>query len=309
MQVEQVQREYKKGISYALSSYFMWGLLPIYWKSISNVDSYEILCWRVVLSLVFMFALIFLTGKKEFWMESRRIFKNRKVFLSVFVAGFIVTLNWMIFIVAVNNGKIVQTSLGYYINPLISILFGIYYFKERLNAWLKIAFVLAAVGVVIMIVRVGEIPWISFSLAITFAIYGLIKKTLSVSVVTGLTLETLFMTPFCAAYIYYRYANGVSALQGESFIQFLVMLSGIITAVPLLLFSAGAKLLPLNILGFLQYISPTLSLLVGVFVYKEVFTANHFIAFAFIWMALLVFTLSQTVFFNKWVERIFLSNR
>lgn len=298
--------DYKKGIMYILSAYVLWGFLPIYWKSLSAVDSYEILCWRVCLSLLFMLIIIGFTGVGKFVEETKNIIRNTNKLMAVSAAGVLVTLNWLIFIVAVNHGNIVQTSLGYYINPLLSIVLGVYYFKEHLSVWLKISFALAMVGVVIMSLRVGEVPWVSLGLALTFGLYGLIKKGLSVSLVTGLTLETLIVTPICALYIYYRHTQGVSALEMPGGLQFFLSLSGMITAIPLMFFSAGAKLLPLNITGFVQYVSPTISLLLGVFVYGELFTGNHLLAFSFIWVALSIFTLSQTKFFNNFLQRVFL---
>ena len=258
------------------------------------------------MSLMFMLLLQRIMGWSKFDTEVRKILADRKILLSVVAAGIVVTLNWMIYIVAVNQGRIVETALGYYINPLVSILFGIYYFKERLTIWTKISFALAIIGVMIMIIRLGQFPWLPLALALSFGMYGLIKKTLRVSVFTGLTLETLVVAPFCAAYIYYRHVHGVSAFEsGSSTVGVLIALSGMITAVPLLLFSAGARLLPLNIVGFLQYLSPTLSLLIGVFVYGELFTLVHLFTFSFIWPALELFTISQTKFFNEYLLKVF----
>lgn len=308
--LDKAAAEYRKGVIYALVGYIMWGFFPIYWRAFKNISSYEILAERVVWAFVFMLALIAGRGGwRDFMQESAELLADRKQALILAAAGVFVTLNWLGFIVAVNLGKIIQTSLGYYINPLVSILFGVYYFKERLNIWTKISFVLAATGVIIMAVRVGEIPWISLFLAGTFGIYGLLKKQVRVSVTTGLTLETLVATPVCLAYIIYLYYHGVSGWQqSDNFSLFLICISGAVTAAPLLAFNAGAKRLPLNVVGFLQYICPTISLIIGVFVFNEEFTFDHLLAFAFIWAALSLFSLSQTKIFNSWLGR-FASNK
>lgn len=300
------QMEYKHGLIYTFSSFLLWGFLPIYWKSFVGVVPYEILCERIVWACVSMLIWIIATGRwQAFYQESKGIFADRKQTLLLFAASISISLNWGLFIVAVNAGMIMQASMGYYINPLVSILFGVYYFKERLTPWTKVAVVFAAIGVLIMIIRVGEIPWMSLGMALTFAIYGLLKKLVKTTVLTGLTLETIIVLPFALLYIKYLYAQGISSWQlGSPHIIALVVGSGAITAVPLLLFSAGARLVPLNVAGFMQYISPTISLGLGIFLYGEVFTFNHLISFGFIWTGLLLFTLSQTKVFNNCIERL-----
>lgn len=303
--LDKAAAEYRKGVIYALAGYTMWGFFPIYWRAFKNISSYEILAERVVWAFAFMIVMIVISGGwRSFAEESKALLADKKQALILAIAGIFVTLNWLGFIVAVNIGKTIQTSLGYYINPLVSILFGVYYFKERLNIWTKISFVLASIGVLTMAVLVGEIPWVSLFLAGTFGMYGLLKKQVKVSVVTGLTLETLVATPVCLGYIMYLYSQGTSGWQvSDNFSLFLLAISGAVTATPLLAFNAGAKRLPLNIVGFLQYVCPTISLIIGIFVFNEEFTDRHFLAFAFIWLALLIFSLSQTKFFNRFVER------
>lgn len=303
--------EYKQGLIYIVTSFLLWGILPIYWKSFVGVVPYEILCERIVWACVSMLAWIGLSGRwPAFYQESRQIFKDRKQTLLLLAASVSISLNWCMFIVAVNSGKITQSSLGYYINPLVSILFGIYYFKEKLTPWTKVAFIFAMIGVLTMIIRVGEIPWVSFGLALTFAIYGLLKKMVKITVITGLTLETIIVLPVALLYINHLHSQGISSWQlGNNQVIVLVVLSGMITAVPLLLFSAGARMVPLNVAGFMQYISPTISLGIGVFLYGEVFTLDHLLSFGFIWLGLLLFTLSQTKWFNSTMERILLTKQ
>lgn len=209
-------------------------------------------------------------------------------------AGITISFNWGTFIWAVNNGHIVETSMGYYINPLVSILFAVVFLHERLDKMQLAAITCAFIGVASMVYSFGKIPWVSLTLAFTFALYGLLKKILPVSALTSIMLETLLITPLALVYEYNLWQQGVSFYASGN-LQVIMMLTGagVVTAIPLLLFTAGARLLPLKIIGFLQYISPTLTLLIGVFVYNEAFTASHLLAFGWIWAALLLFIVSQ----------------
>ena len=209
-------------------------------------------------------------------------------------AAFVISINWGSFIWAVNNGHIVETSMGYYINPLVSVLFAVLFLRERLNKMQIAAVLCACVGVASMVWSFGKLPWVSLTLAISFALYGLIKKLLPVSSLTSIMLETLIITPLALMYEYMLWQQGVSFYaSGDTQVLCLLAGAGAVTAVPLLLFTAGAKLLPLKIIGFLQYISPTLTLLLGVFVYGEPFTGSHLLAFGWIWAALALFVVSQ----------------
>lgn len=209
-------------------------------------------------------------------------------------AGITISFNWGTFIWAVNNGHIVETSMGYYINPLVSILFAVVFLRERLDKMQLAAITCAFIGVASMVYSFGKIPWVSLTLAFTFALYGLLKKILPVSALTSIMLETLLITPLALVYEYNLWQQGVSFYASGN-LQVIMMLTGagVVTAIPLLFFTAGARLLPLKIIGFLQYISPTLTLLIGVFVYNEAFTASHLLAFGWIWAALLLFIVSQ----------------
>jgi len=289
----------KKGIIYGLLSYFLWGVLPIYWSSVKGVNAFEILANRIVWALVFMIIVLLVLGKwSAFLQEVREICSNRKKLLTVIAAGITILFNWGIFIWAVSEGRIVETSMGYYINPLVSVLFGVMFLGERLDLWSKAAVIFAAMGVGVMIFSVGVFPWVSLSLALTFAFYGLIKKTLVVDTKTSILLETLVVLPLALGYIFFLSYYGQAAWQNAPNISLALLLgAGPITAIPLLLFTAAAKLLPLSFVGFLQYLSPTLSLIIGVFVYGESFTISHLLSFGCIWVGLFVFTVNQ--FRNK----------
>lgn len=286
---------YKQGIFFGLAAYVLWGILPVYWKALELVSPFEILSSRFMWSCVFVFLLIIFQKKWPlFAKEVKLVFSNVKTGAAMVAAGITISFNWGTFIWAVNNGHIVETSMGYYINPLVSILFAVVFLRERLDKMQLAAITCAFIGVASMVYSFGKIPWVSLTLAFTFALYGLLKKFLPVSALTSIMLETLLITPLALVYEYSLWQQGVSFYASGN-LQVIMMLTGagVVTAIPLLLFTAGARLLPLKIIGFLQYISPTLTLLIGVFVYNEVFTASHLLAFGWIWAALLLFIVSQ----------------
>ena len=286
---------YKQGIFFGLAAYVLWGILPVYWKALELVSPFEILSSRFMWSCVFVFLLIIFQKKWLFFAkEVKQVFSNVKTGAAMVAAGITISFNWGTFIWAVNNGHIVETSMGYYINPLVSILFAVVFLRERLDKMQLAAITCAFIGVASMVYSFGKIPWVSLTLAFTFALYGLLKKILPVSALTSIMLETLLITPLALVYEYSLWQQGVSFYASGN-LQVIMMLTGagIVTAIPLLLFTAGARLLPLKIIGFLQYISPTLTLLIGVFVYNEAFTASHLLAFGWIWAALLLFIVSQ----------------
>lgn len=286
---------YKQGIFFGLAAYLLWGILPVYWKALELVSPFEILSSRFMWSCVFVFLLIIFQKKWPlFAKEVKQVFSNVKTGAAMVAAGITISFNWGTFIWAVNNGHIVETSMGYYINPLVSILFAVVFLLERLDKMQLAAIPCAFIGVASMVYSFGKIPWVSLTLAFTFALYGLLKKILPVSALTSIMLETLLITPLALVYEYSLWQQGVSFYASGN-LQVIMMLTGagVVTAIPLLLFTAGARLLPLKIIGFLQYISPTLTLLIGVFVYNEAFTASHLLAFGWIWAALLLFIVSQ----------------
>ena len=287
--------EYKKGLACGLGAYVLWGVLPVYWKLLDDVLPFEILSSRFMWSCVFVALLIIFQGKLPLFLtEVKSIFSSFKTGAAMVSAAFVISINWGSFIWAVNNGHIVETSMGYYINPLVSVLFAVLVLRERLNKMQIAAVLCACVGVASMVWSIGKLPWVSLTLAISFALYGLIKKLLLVSSLTSIMLETLIITPLALMYEYTLWQQGVSFYaSGDTQVLCLLAGAGAVTAVPLLLFTAGAKLLPLKIIGFLQYISPTLTLLLGVFVYDEPFTASHLLAFGWIWAALALFVVSQ----------------
>lgn len=295
----------KEGVLYALLSFVMWGVVSIYWKLIQQVSAGEILAQRILWSFIFMLVLLLITRKWNAYFDFvKEIVKKPKIFFSLFIASVLVSANWGIFIWAVNEGKILETSLGYYINPLISVLLGVIVLKERLSGAQIFAFILAAIGVLTLAIHFGTVPWVSLSLALTFGLYGLAKKMIKAESAIGLTLETMVIAPFALVYLIYMTFQSETQFFDSVSTSLLLMGGGIVTALPLLFFAKGAQKVSLSMLGILQYIAPTLSLMVGVFIYHEAFTKAHLIAFIFIWSALAIYTFSVTKWGQGTTERV-----
>ena len=286
-----MSNEKTKGVIYAIAAYTLWGVLPVYWKLIDSVFSMEILSNRIVWAFVFTIVII---GVTKQWEELKLIARDKKQMLYIFIASILIAFNWGLYIWAVNSDKIVDASLGYYINPLLAVVLGVVIFKEKLSFLQGGALFIAFIGVIIKTMQYGKIPWISLGLAISFALYGATKKSIKANSIVGLTLETIMLTPAALAYIGVRQFSGVGAFQKEGVVVILLLIgAGIVTAVPLLLFASGARRLPMSVLGFTQYISPTISLVIGIFVYHEGFTAIDVVGFCFIWVALVMYSISQ----------------
>lgn len=292
-----MNNEQRNGIFLAITAYTLWGILPIYWKMVSCVLPLEVLANRIVWAFVFTIIIISVTKQ---WADLKLILRDKKQVFFIFLASIFIAFNWGLYIWAVNTNKIVDASLGYYINPLFVVLLGVFVFKEKLNFWSAAALCIAFLGVLIKTIQYGNFPWVSISLAASFGIYGAIKKLVKASSVAGLTLETAMLTPFAVGYVVSRNISGDGTYAtGGMGILLLLIASGIVTAIPLLLFSSAAKRLPMSLLGFTQYISPTLSLLIGVLLYHERFTFVDMIAFCLIWIALAIYTLSQLHFHKR----------
>ncbi|MBA3533292.1 MAG: EamA family transporter RarD [Ardenticatenales bacterium] len=271
-----------------MGAYVLWGLLPLFWKALKEVPALEILAHRMVWSLGVVLLLLALRGRWR-WLAS--VVRDRRILLTFTTTALLLSLNWYIYIWAVNAGYIVETSLGYFINPLVNVLLGVLFLKERLRLWQGVAIALAFVGVLYLTVQYGALPWIALTLAISFGFYGLLRKTASLDSLEGLTLETLLLFLPALSYLLYLEGQG-SAAFGHSSVSTtaLLALAGIATATPLLLFASGARRITLTLLGLLQYIAPTLQFLIGVFVYGEELSPARLMGFAIIWAALLLYT-------------------
>ncbi|SNZ04291.1 chloramphenicol-sensitive protein RarD [Terribacillus aidingensis] len=281
----------KSGVIYAALAYVMWGILPLFWNLLEEIDAGHLLAHRIVWSFVTMIFIVLVLGKiRPFIHQLKDLFLNKRAFWGLFAASLTVSVNWLVFIWAVNAGHVLQSSLGYYINPLISILLAMIFLKEKSTRLQIISFLLAAFGVIYLTVSYGVFPWVSLLLAISFAVYGLLKKVVTIPPMFGLTIETMFVTPFAVLYLLFvPAAEGTSISTGTAVVLFL---SGAATAAPLLLFAHGARRLTLTQIGLLQYIAPTLMLLLGVTLFGEAFTHAHLIAFSCIWGALVLYTIS-----------------
>ncbi len=290
-----MDNNYRSGILYGLAAYLLWGVLPVYWKLLQHVDAMEILASRFLWSAVFVFVLLLATGKLQvFIQETRAIFSTKKTACCMVLAAIMISFNWGIFIWAVEAGRIVETSMGYYINPLMNVLFGVLFLHERLEKLQVAAVISAAIGIGVIIVTNGGLPWVAMGLPITFACYGLLKKIIVAQALTSIMLETLLISPLAAGYLYYLSNVGGNVYQSCDMVTLLLLVgAGAATATPLLLFTASAKLLPLKLIGFLQYISPSITLLLGVLVYGEPFSGSTATAFGFIWLGVLMFVWSQ----------------
>jgi chloramphenicol-sensitive protein RarD len=281
----------KSGVIYAALAYVMWGVLPLFWNLLEEVDAGHLLAHRIVWSFVTMILIVLVLGKiRPFIQQVKDLFLNKRAFWGLFAASLTVSVNWLVFIWAVNAGHVLQSSLGYYINPLISILLAMIFLKEKSTRLQIASFILAAFGVIYLTVSYGVFPWVSLLLAISFAVYGLLKKVVTIPPMFGLTIETMFVTPLAVLYLLFApVAEGTTISTGTAVILFL---SGAATATPLLLFAHGARRLTLTQIGLLQYIAPTLMLLLGVTLFGEAFTHAHLIAFSCIWGALVLYTIS-----------------
>ena len=289
-----MERENATGIIYTAGAYLLWGILPIYWKFINEVPALEILAHRVIWSFIFVLIIVVLLKRKILKNFFQVQMSQKKTWLGLFLASLFISINWFTYIYAVNTNHIVEASLGYYINPLIAVLLGVFVLREKVNVLQAISFVIAGIGVIYMTVSVGKLPWISLILALSFGFYGLSKKLIKVDSILGLLLETLFVLPFALLFLAYLGVNDQHSFSTGSIKNDLFLLgSGIATALPLLWFGIGAQKIPLYMVGFLQYISPTISLILGVLMYGESFTKDHVVTFACIWIAIALFTISN----------------
>ena len=287
----------KSGILLVVSAYIFWGLLPIFWKSLRNVPPLEILGHRILWSFVFLAAIQLVRNR---WDEMRKKLKDPKTKITFIATSSLIGFNWFLYVWAINSGFIVETSLGYFINPLVSVFLGVIILRERLSRVQWFAIVIAAIGVLYMTVIYGVFPWIALVLAVCFGTYGLLRKIGSLGALDGLTFETAALFFPSLIYLIFLESIGRGAFAHIS-LQTTVLLSftGIVTAFPLLLFAAAIRRIPLATVGILQYILPTMLFLVGVLVYKETFSTTRLIGFIIIWIALILFSLDRMTFRHK----------
>ena len=285
-----------KGIWNGLAAYVMWGFFPIYWKLLQKVPALQVIGHRISWSFILLIVVILLTRQ---WKDFRSAALTPKIIGIYAIAGVLLTINWLIYVWGVNSGFIVETSLGYFINPLISVLLGVLFLRERLRPVQSIPVGLAAAGVIYLTVTYGRLPWIALSLAVSFGFYGLMKKLAPLGSLYGLTLETALVFPLALIYLAFVGSNGTASFLHEGALTDILLIgTGLVTSIPLLMFASAARQIPLTMIGVLQYVAPTLQFLIGVFLYHESFDKSRLIGFGLVWLALVIF----------WVEN-YLANR
>ncbi|HEJ1090556.1 TPA: EamA family transporter RarD [Serratia marcescens] len=282
-------KQTRQGIFFALAAYFMWGIAPAYFKLIQQVSADEILTHRIIWSFFFMLALITL-GRN--WPKVRAACQNRKRLLLLAVTALLIGGNWLLFIWAVNNHHMLEASLGYFINPLVNVLLGMLFLGERFRRMQWVAVALAFTGVLVQLWQFGSLPIIGLGLAFSFAFYGLLRKKIAIDAQTGMLIETLWLLPVAAAYLFLFADSPTSHLSANAWsLNLLLVAAGIVTTVPLLCFTAAATRLRLSTLGLFQYLGPTLMFLLALTFYGETVGQDKLVTFGFIWAALILFTL------------------
>ena len=265
-------------------SYVIWGFLTLFWNLLVEVDSMYILTQRIIWSMVFM--TVYMTVTKK-WHEIIAVFKDSKSLLICFVSGVLITVNWGVYIYAVNNGHVLDSSLGYFIEPIVVALFGLIFFKERMSKAETFTFVLAAIALFYLIVIHRTFPVIAIVITLSFSAYGAVKKSLKISAHASLFIETLCMTPFALIYAFYMEQNGMGVIgRIDTAAMLLLPVCGIVTSVPLLLFNIGVKEIPLYLIGILNYISPTISFILGLVYFHETLDIHRAVAFILIWIGI-----------------------
>jgi len=276
----------RRGFAAGASAYFIWGLFPLYWNLFRALPTFELLAHRIAWCAVAVWVYLLAKGDGDWWRSLSRGTVLRLALSAVLISG-----NWAVYISAVNNGHVIDTSLGYFITPLANVLFGVVVLRERLNALQWLAVACAAAGVTYLAVALGSLPGIALFLALSFGGYGLVRKLTPVDAVHGLALESSLLLLPSVAWILWTAGQGTGAFQQQSWaLDAMLIVGGAVTAIPLVLFAVAARNMPLTLLGFLQYIAPTVGLLLGVFVFHEPFGAERWVAFGLIWLALGIFS-------------------
>ncbi len=289
-------KEKNNGIALALSAYIFWGVHPIYWKQLINVPSGEILCHRIVWS--FLFFIIIISSRKE-WPALIDKLKNSKNKFSVFAPALLIGTNWGMYVWAVNAGYVVETSLGYFISPLLNVFLGVFFLSEKLRTIQWISITIAAFGVIYTTVLLGTFPWIAIYLAGSWGLYGLLRKKSPLSSAEGLTLETAILSIPSLIYFLYLTVSGTGSFLLDTKTTSLLIGTGIISGLPLLVFIAGARKIDLSLIGILQYIYPTLLFLIGAFIYNEPVNDAKLTGFIFIWGALILYSIDSAFVFTR----------
>ena len=291
----------KKSLIAILICYFSWGFFPIYFKLLKSIDSYEVLAMRVLCSFIFMILIVLLAkNKNNIFREIKELWQNKKNFSLLVIASFLITANWLTYIIAVNTNHVLEASFGYYLNPIVTIILAVVFLKEKLTRVQTIACICVGISLLYLFISLGSLPWISILLALTFGLYSLCKKKIILSPKASLLIETAIVSPIAIIYmIYLGSSNNITFYNSDTVTLIALLLSGAITAIPLLLFARGAIDIPLYILGILQYLPPTIQFFIGIFVYGEELNMEKLISFSIIWIAVAVFCYSAVTSMKK----------
>ena len=284
-----------------LICYFSWGLFPIYFKLLKSIGAYEVLAMRILCSFIFMILVVGIAkNKKTIFEEIKKIWDNKKSFLLLILASFLITGNWLTYIIAVNTNHVLEASFGYYLNPIVTIILAVVFLKEKLTRTQTIACLFVGGSLLYLFISLGSLPWISIMLALTFGLYSLCKKKIILSPKASLLIETAIVSPIAIIYMGYLASNNSVTFHtfGTDTLIYL-LLSGVVTAVPLMLFAKGATDIPLYMLGILQYLPPTMQFFIGIFVYGEALSVQKLISFSIIWVAVAVFCYSAILSMKK----------
>ena len=291
----------KKSLISILICYFSWGFFPIYFKLLKSIDSYEVLAMRVLCSFIFMILVVFLAkNKNNIFKEIKELWQSKKNFSLLVIASFLITANWLTYIIAVNTNHVLEASFGYYLNPIVTIILAVIFLKEKLTRVQTIACICVGISLLYLFISLGSLPWISILLALTFGLYSLCKKKIILSPKASLLIETAIVSPIAIIYmLYLGSSNNITFYNSDTTTLIALLLSGAITAIPLLLFARGAIDIPLYILGILQYLPPTIQFFIGIFVYGEELNVEKLISFSIIWVAVAVFCYSAITSMKK----------
>lgn len=291
----------QKSLVAILICYFSWGLFPIYFKLLKSIGAYEVLAMRILCSFIFMILVVGISkNKKTIFEEIKKIWDNKKRFLLLVLASFLITGNWLTYIIAVNTNHVLEASFGYYLNPIVTIILAVVFLKEKLTRTQTIACLFVGGSLLYLFISLGSLPWISIMLALTFGLYSLCKKKIILSPKASLLIETAIVSPIAIIYMGYLASNNSVTFHtfGTDTLIYL-LLSGVVTAVPLMLFAKGATDIPLYMLGILQYLPPTMQFFIGIFVYGEELSVQKLISFSIIWVAVAVFCYSAILSMKK----------
>lgn len=290
-----------KGILHGIGAYALWGLFPLYWKFLQKIPAIQIIGHRIGWSFILLVLVIIMKGQ---WKNFRASVSSFKIFLIYFTASALLSVNWFIYVWGVNSGRIVEASLGYFINPIFCVILGMVFFRERLRLFQWIPVILATAGVIFLTLQYGRVPWIAISLAFTFGLYGLVKKLAPLDSLFGLTFETAIAFPLALSYLIFEGIKGTGSFPNEDNLSNILLIgTGVVTSVPLLLFASAARQIPLTMIGILQFISPTIQFLIGVLVYNENFDKSSMIGFSLVWFALIIF-LAENYLSEKPLQQI-----